>query len=259
MTSSNDQPNPDGRKSSSDPGYWPYLVFLLPFVVFMIGTSLEPTPDRPGGADIGLAIPYDYYPWIYTLKIAATMIAVAWVLPAYRSFPFRLSIWSWIVGFVGVFVWIGLVKLHLEQTVLGSLGLGKLVDMGARSGYNPFDALSEHPGGAWTFWGIRLFGLAVVVPFIEEAFLRGFLMRFFVERDWWKVPFGKVNTAAILAGVIAPVLLHPAEMVAAAVWFSMVTWLMVKTKNFWDCVVAHAVTNFLLGMYAWNSGEWYFL
>ena len=65
--------------------------------------------------------------------------------------------------------------------------------------------------------------------------------------------------SALAAGVIAPVLLHPAEMVAAAVWFSMVTWLMLRTRNIWDCVAAHAVTNLLLGAYVVTTGEWQFM
>jgi len=55
------------------------------------------------------------------------------------------------------------------------------------------------------------------------------------------------------------VLLHPAEMVAAAVWFSLVTWLMLRTRNIWDCVAAHAVTNLLLGIYVVTTGEWQFM
>jgi CAAX protease family protein len=249
-------------KSDGSSGYsWsnPWVAFLLPFVVYMIGTSLEPTPDKLGGADIGLAIPYHFYPWIYALKIGLTMVAIGWVLPAYRQFAPKISFLSILVGLAGVFVWVGLCKLDLESRLLGPLGLGSIVDLGTRSGYNPFEMLGNQPGGAWTFWAIRLFGLTLVVPFIEEAFLRGFLMRYFVDRDWWDVPFGKVNGAAIAAAVVVPVLLHPAEMVAAAVWFSMVTWLMVKTRNFWDCVVAHAVTNGLLGLWVWYSGQWYFL
>jgi membrane protease YdiL (CAAX protease family) len=36
----------------------------------------------------------------------------------------------------------------------------------------------------------------------------------------------------------------------------MVTWLMLRTKNIWDCILAHAVTNFLLGLYVvWMGGE----
>ena len=51
-------------------------------------------------------------------------------------------------------------------------------------------------------------------------------------------------------------LMHPAELLAAAVWFSLVTWLMVKTRSLWDCIVAHATTNLLLGCYVLWSGEW---
>ncbi len=28
--------------------------------------------------------------------------------------------------------------------------------------------------------------------------------------------------------------MHPAELLAAAVWFTLITWLMFKTKNIWD-------------------------
>jgi hypothetical protein len=33
---------------------------------------------------------------------------------------------------------------------------------------------------------------------------------------------------------------------AAAVWLSLDTWLMVRTRKIWDCVAAHAVTNLLV-------------
>ena len=54
-------------------------------------------------------------------------------------------------------------------------------------------------------------------------------------------------------------LMHPGELFAAAVWFSMVTWLMLRTRNIWDCVAAHAVTNGLLGAYVITTGEWQFM
>ena len=65
--------------------------------------------------------------------------------------------------------------------------------------------------------------------------------------------------AAIAVGTLLPVAMHPAEILAAAVWFSAVTWLMYKTRNIWDCVAAHAVTNLLLGVWVVFSGEWHFL
>jgi hypothetical protein len=34
---------------------------------------------------------------------------------------------------------------------------------------------------------------------------------------------------------------------------------MVKTRNIWDCVVAHAVTNLLLGVYVVHWGRWHLM
>ena len=73
--------------------------------------------------------------------------------------------------------------------------------------------------------------------------------------NWWQIPFGDVNRLAVIAGIALPVLYHP-EKLSALVWFALVTWLMVKTRNFWDCVVAHAVTNLLLGIYVVSFNQW---
>jgi CAAX prenyl protease-like protein len=232
----------------------PWLVFLLPFVVFMIVGSFEPSEDKLGGTMVGLSIPYSSYPLIYCLKILLTVAAILYVLPGYREFPFRISPLAVVVGIVGVVIWIGLARfqdLYL-QPVFEKFGLGGLIGA-ARPGFNPLEQLGDRPLWARTFLGIRLFGLAIVVPLLEEFFLRGFAMRFVIEKDWWKVPFGTVNRLAIAVGTVLPMLTHP-EILAAAVWFSMVTWLMLRTKNIWDCVLAHAVTNLLLGIYVVKMG-----
>lgn len=238
----------------------PWLVFLLPFFVFMLAGSLEPTPKEPGGGMIGLAIPYAYYPWLYAAKIALTVAAVAFVWPGYRQFPFRLSLLAIVVGIVGGPLWIGLCHLDWEHKyvlpLLARVGMGGLIGAGDRSAFNPFEQLAPHSTWAWAFLAVRFFGLVCVVPLIEEFFLRGFLMRFVVENDWWDVPFGKVNRLAIVLGTAVPMLAHPGELLAAAVWFSMVTCLMLRTRSIWDCVAAHALTNLILGIYVVSSGTW---
>ena len=238
--------------------YNPWVVFIGPFIVFMLLTSLEPTSTKPGGSGIGLAIPYAYYPWVYTLKIVLSILSVILVSPGYRQFPFKLSGWAVLVGVVGVVVWVGICKLNIERNVITALGLEKLFKLGARSAYNPFEQISS-AAGAWAFLAVRFFGLVVVVAVVEEFFLRGFLMRYFLQRDWWKSPFGTVNATAVVVGTVFPMLMHPGELLAAGVWFSMVTLLMIRTRNIWDCVVAHAITNLLLGIYVVYSGDWYFM
>jgi hypothetical protein len=227
-----------------------WLPFVLPFAVYMVATQLEPSH---GGKDFAR-----YYPAIYALKIALTLAAMAFVWRGYRQFPFRITPLALVVGIVGGPLWIGICSLNVEHLylwpMLKTVGLGFLTG-GERPAFNPFSPAIAFPGGAWLFLAFRFLGLVAVVPVIEEFFLRGFFMRFVMERDWWAIPFGKVNALAVIVGTAVPILSHP-EWLAAAVWFSMITWLMVRTRNIWDCVAAHAITNFALGVYVvWHGGE----
>ena len=247
----------DWRKTLLERQHW--MTYLLPFLVFMLAGSLEPTSqNKPGGGAIGLAIPYAYYPWVYAAKIALTAAAVIFVMPGYRAFPWRLTGWGIVAGLVGGPLWIGLALLDWEHTylapLLNQIGAGRLVG-GERAAYNPFEQLPGHPAWAWTFLAVRFIGLVALVPIIEEFFLRGWLMRFVMEREWWKVPFGKASALAIVLGTVMPMLSHP-ELLAAAVWFSMITWLMLRTRNIWDCVAAHVLTNLIMGIYAVATGTW---
>ena len=233
-----------------------WMTFLLPFLVYMLVGALEPTSTKAGGEAIGLSIPYAYYPWLYAGKIALTLASIAFVWPGYRKFPFHVSKTAIVAGIIGGPLWIVLCRLDIEHQyllpILKSLRCEWL--LGTRSAFNPFEQL-EGPTAAWAFLAARFLGLVAVVPLIEEFFLRGFVMRFVVDRDWWDVPFGKVNALAIALGTIFPVLSHP-EWTAAAVWFSLITWLMVRTRNIWDCVAAHAITNLILGIYVVASENW---
>ncbi len=106
------------------------------------------------------------------------------------------------------------------------------------------------------FLTLRFAGLVVIVPIIEEFFLRGFLMRFFVTAQWWTIPLGTVTLASASVATIYGVLSHPAEWIAALLWFSLITLLYARTRNLWDCVAAHAVTNGILGVYIVLWQDW---
>ncbi len=278
---------------------WPWVTFLLPMAVYMLMGTLEPTPPPAtdsvdeatsefekqleaafGEQDSQAMIRYEHYPYIYTAKIAVTLVTMMLVWPGYRSFPWRVSWMSVVVGVVGVVLWIVLCQLQLEVKLVGpidrflgemlpgelvegeqpSIGLVGFFGGGERSAYNPLEELSGTEVWAYVFLAIRFLGLALIVPVMEEFFLRGFLMRFVVHENWWQVPFGSVNRTAVIVGTAIPILMHlPSEYMASLVWFSMVTWLMVRTRNIWDCVVAHIVTNFLLGVYVVASGQWHLM
>jgi CAAX prenyl protease-like protein len=264
---------------------------VLPFAIFMIVGSLEPSPpDREVEAEINrlkaqieegelnlaersLAAdrlkkleeeqhhlrPYEDYPKVYTWKIGLTTLAMLLVLPGYRAFPVRVHGIAWIVGIVGAIVWIGLCKLHLEKALLEPLGLGGILNFVRRPGFNPIAEIKDNPQWAYGFLAIRFFGLVIVISIVEEFFLRGFLMRYVMDVDWHLIPFAVVNRLALITGTVFPMLMHPGELFAAAAWFSMVTWLMLRTKSIWDCIIAHAVTNLLMGLWVVYSGDWWLM
>ena len=248
----------------------PWIVFLAPMIVFMLLGALEPKPDdvkNDKGAEEGiwvaLGIEYEHYPIVYTVKIGLTFLTVLAVSPGYRVFPPRVTWWSVLVGVVGGAVWIWLATEQYEAKALSAIGqwlseigLTWFKSTGERSAFNPLEQLAHSPAWMYTFLAVRLFGLIVLIAIVEEMFLRGFLMRFVAQPDWWKLPFGVVTPLSILVGTAVPMLMHPGELLAAAIWFTTVTWLMTHTRSIWDCVIAHAITNAILGVYVIQQGEW---
>jgi len=230
---------------------YPLIAFLLPMIMFSLVGTLEVT-ERSGATLFGL-IRYEHYPVVYTFKILFTTLALVFVWPAYGVFRLRVSPLAVGVGVVGVILWVGLVHLGLEQM----LPIGWLTGQGERVAYNPLEELGHRPFLAYAFLAVRFFGLAVVIALAEEMFLRGFLIRYVESADRWSsLPIGQASWLALIVGTVFPMVTHPRELFAALVWFSLVSWLMLRTRNIWDCVTAHMVTNFLLGIYIIYSGHW---
>lgn len=273
MPESDNQPRPDASSWGWFSRY-PVLPFVLPLAVFMLLATFEPSaPDPEAGpeaqaaaeADNWFGLTFAQYPIAYTVRLVLgfATLALCW-RPIISQFPLRVSPLSVVVGVVGVVLWVAICWVDLEGHLVQLLGeknpLIMLLGLGPRPAFNPFEELAgRSPAYIWGFLVIRFIGLAVLVPIIEELMLRGWLMRH-LETDgyhpeFWQVAFGKASAMTIVIGTAFPMLYHP-EKLASLVWFSLVTWLMIRTKNFWDCVVAHAVTNFLLGVWVVTMGDW---
>jgi CAAX prenyl protease-like protein len=230
-----------------------WLAYLLPMIVFMLSGQLE--PGKEGELPFGLR--YEHFGWVYAARMALTTAAILFVWPVFRELGGRVTPLSVIVGLVGGALWIWLCRQNWEQEALPAVGLQWLLDMEKRSAYDPITELGGATTAFYAFLAVRFFGLVVLVPLLEELFLRGFVMRLVIDPDWWKVPFGTITVAAVAAGTIVPVLTHPkSEFFAVVVFFSLVTALMAYTRSFWDCVIAHASANLMLGVYVVKSGDW---
>jgi hypothetical protein len=224
----------------------------------MVVGSFEPPAPGPNVDLADQWFAYEHYPQVYAAKIALTVITMLLVLPGYRTFRLRISPLAIVVGVLGVVAWITLCELQLEHRFFAWLGVDVIPGLGARSAFNPLEQMADR-NWAYGFLAVRFIGLALVVPVIEEFFLRGWLVRYLISAEWWTVPFGVATRSGLIAATAVPMLMHPGELLAAAVWFSAVTWLMLRTHNIWDCVAAHAITNLLLGLYVLYSGHWFMM
>lgn len=103
----------------------------------------------------------------------------------------------------------------------------------------------------------RLLGAVIVVPIFEELFWRSFALRWLIDENFSSVPIGTFTwfsaSAVILAfgfehhrwlaGIFAGILYHA---------------LLYYKKDLSACVIAHAVTNLLLGIYVLLTQQWSF-
>jgi len=113
-----------------------------------------------------------------------------------------------------------------------------------------------------TYWSTILFRflrLVVVVPLVEEIFWRGFLLRFVIDEHFERVPFGKFNWLSFAVVTVAFTFSHsrpdwPAAFITGAL-YNVVAY---RTQSLGSCVLAHAVTNLLLGLWIMQTQQWGF-
>lgn len=216
-------------------------VYVAPFLLYLLGTNFI---ARWGDA---------WYPWLYSLLVVALMVVLGWWLPASGAVrPHRSIGWGVVVGVIGIVLWIVVASLQLEQQLVSYLP--SWLRPGERVAYNPLEHMSG--SGLWGFLLARLVGIAVVVPLAEELFWRGFLMRWLIDPEWEKVPLGEFTASSCAIVVLMFTLAHP-EWLAAACYALLLNALLYRSRDLWQCIVAHAVSNFLLALYVLISGEWW--
>ena len=116
---------------------------------------------------------------------------------------------------------------------------------------------AERSDPLFLFWRVAV--LTVSVPILEELFWRGWLMRWIINPDFQRVPLGAFAPLAfwVVAALFASE--HGPFWDVGLVTGIIFNWWMVRTKNLWDCIVMHAVTNGALGAYVIVSGHWEYL
>ncbi len=211
-----------------------WLPYAAPMALFILLTVAE-----------GKA-PKDWYIALYAVKAALVTASLfifgkAWrheIKPEWRVLPVAV-----LVGLAVCAEWV-----LLDRWI-------PYPHLGARTAYNPFAAIAD-PTLRYGFLALRFYGLAVMVPIMEEVFWRSFLLRFVTDQeDWKKIPLGTYSVTAffVVAGMFAA---SHSEWLVAFVCAAAYAVLLRVTRSLFACIVAHAVTNLALGIYILVTGDW---
>jgi CAAX protease family protein len=126
------------------------------------------------------------------------------------------------------------------------------------TGFNP-EAFSNQAGLYWFTVLLRFLRLVVVVPLVEEIFWRGFLLRYLITERFDQVAFGTFSWMSFWVVTVAFCLSHSTpDWPAAAVTGALYNWVAYRTRSLSTCVLTHALTNLLLGLWIMLTKQWGF-
>lgn len=206
---------------------------ILPFAVYVAFIVISDLFGRLGLQDMR---------WLYPVKIAivSLMLLAFWrhytelVRWDVRPRDFLLAV------AVGVLVLVLWVNLNAHWMVVGS-----------STGFDPRDDGRIN----WVWVAIRIVGAALVVPVMEELFWRSWLLRWIDTPSFLGLDPVRVSVKAFVVSMTLFGVEHNqwlAGMVAGAAY----AWLYMRSGALWTAIIAHAVTNGLLGAWIVITGEW---
>lgn len=182
------------------------------------------------------------YVWIYILKVAVVSLSLIVFRKTLRDYRFEWRVLLPAV-LVGLFVFAEWIWIDPHTPHLA---------MGKRVAFDPL-ALSEPQRALFLIF--RLFGLAVMVPIMEELFWRSFLIRYITTEKFQSIPPYAFSWGAFAAVAAAFALAHP-EWLAALICAVAYGLLLRQTRSLFACLIAHATTNFVLGLYVLTTHNW---
>lgn len=209
----------------------PVVARAAPFAVFILLVMLASRIESP---------------WLVVCRPLLVVLMLIWFWRGYRdlAMPSAVGLAHWLlalmVGFLVFVVWIG-----FDQ------------DWAVMSRTKGFAPILSDGGTDWA-WGIaRLLGFALVVPVMEELFWRSLVLRWIDQHEFAALSPRDVSWRAFLITTALFAVEHE-RWFAGAVAGAAYNWLYIRTGNLWVPVVAHAVTNGVLGIWVLYTGGWEF-
>ena len=210
-------------------------VRILPFLVYLIFIVVADLLERLGLSAAALR-------WLYPVKIFAVMMTlrIFWrhytELHRWRVSP--IGAVTAIVAGVGVF----LLWIHVSSDWMV---------IGTPAGFDP------RTGGHidWLLVVLRIAGAALVVPIMEELFWRSFLLRWLEASDFDAVAPAAVRVQSVMIAALLFGFEHNQWLagIGAGLVYSV---LYLRKGNLWAAILAHAVTNGVLGVWIVSTANW---
>ena len=208
---------------------------ILPFLTYMLFIGVAELLARLGWSAAELR-------WLYGVKIGAVVVVLAIFWRQYTELntirlPAPAALLALAAGVIVLLLWI-------------SLGAGWMT-IGTSAGFDP------RSGGRidWPLVALRIAGAALVVPVMEELFWRSFLMRWIDTPAFETVEPSQVTIKSLLITSVLFGFEHNLWLagIVAGLAYSA---LYMRHRTIWSPILAHAVTNCLLGLWVVYTGDW---
>lgn len=212
-------------------------VRILPFLVYLVFIAVAELFGRFG-------VPAASVRWLYPVKIFAVLVTllICWrhytELHSWRLGPISTAC-ALAVGMSVFVLWIG-------------LDAGWMV-IGTPAG---FDARNDGQVD-WLMVTLRIGGAALVVPVMEELFWRSFLLRWLDATDFQDVDARRVRLQSVAIAALLFGFEHN-QWLAGIVAGLAYSALYLRTRSLWSPIVAHALTNGVLGLWIVHTGSWHY-
>ena len=209
-----------------------------------------------------------YMIFIFVFDLLKPLVPAGFLTDNFTAITYPVKIMM-VTGIL-MYYWKSYDELRFDQLkavhVLGALATGVIVfllwinmdwdfaTLGSSEVYDP----SKLKGNMYhSFLAVRLAGTALVVPVFEEIFWRSFVLRYIVNQDFIAV---KIGTFTWMSFIISSLLfgsehyLWLAGIMAGVFYNLLLYW----SRSIYVCIIAHGVTNLLLGLYVIRTGNWQF-
>jgi CAAX prenyl protease-like protein len=203
----------------------------LPFAIFMGFLAVNPVFPVPQ--------------WARFVLEAGVIAAVSRQALAAR--PTRVA-WSILLGVAVFAIWIGPDQIYPAYRSLPLFS-------NAVTGHAIATTTLPQRHNAF-FLTFRILNSVMAIPILEELFWRGFLMRWLIGRDFRTVPLGAWSAEAFWIVALLFASEHGPYWDVGLIAGVIYNWWMLRTRNLWDCIIAHAVTNACLAAWVIGAGQW---